>query len=390
MLKRYQLRSYNFRLIILLVVTSIYSITIVNSANSAYTMKQGIGMAMAFIMMLVISFIDYNFITRFYWLWYFAAIVMLSLVKIMGVSNKGAERWLKIGGVQMQPSELTKLILIIFTAKLISMYKDRFNTAGFLIVLSILLMIPLILVAVEPDLSTTILIFVILVTIIFCAGLSYKIIGIILLVSVPLVSAFLIYVVSTPNPLFIQDYQRNRIIDFINGKTSDDKEISHGGTDDGNAQQDYAVQAVGSGRLSGKGLNNQDPSSLKNANYIFEAQNDFIFAVIGEELGFIGSIFTIFLLFMIVIECIITAVRANNFEGRLICCGVAAYIAFQSFINIGVVTKILPNTGLPLPFFSCGISSLVTLFCAMGLVLNISLQRKSNRDDEMFADDFRG
>lgn len=97
-----------------------------------------------------------------------------------------------------------------------------------------------------------------------------------------------------------------------------------------------------------------------------------------------------FLLFLIVIECIIAAVRAKDFGGRLICCGVAIYIGFQTFINIGVVSWILPNTGVPLPFFSCGITSLLTLFIAMGIVLNVSLQRNVERDDDMFADDFRG
>lgn len=160
--------------------------------------------------------------------------------------------------------------------------------------------------------------------------------------------------------------------------------------DAGTYQQAYAVQAIGSGQLYGKGLNNNDTSSLKNAGYIAEAQNDFIFAVIGEELGFTGCCITIFLLFLIVLECIIAAVRAKDFGGRLICCGVAIYIGLQTFINIGVVSWILPNTGVPLPFFSCGITSLLTLFIAMGIVLNVSLQRNVDRDDDMFADDFRG
>ena len=100
-------------------------------------------------------------------------------------------------------------------------------------------------------------------------------------------------------------------------------------------------------------------------------------------LFFVKKCITIFLLFLIVLECIIVAVRARNFEGRLICCGVAIYIGFQTFINIGVVSWILPNT-------SCGITSLLTLFIAMGIVLNVSLQRNVERDDDMFADDFRG
>ena len=98
----------------------------------------------------------------------------------------------------------------------------------------------------------------------------------------------------------------------------------------------------------------------------------------------------ILLLFWIIIECIIVAIRTKDFAGRLICCGVTAYIGFQSFINIGVVTRILPNTGLPLPFFSYGLTSLVTLFISIGIVLNINLQIKSEKDDDIFAKDFRG
>ena len=188
--------------------------------------------------------------------------------------------------------------------------------------------------------------------------------------------------ISNPNQKLLKDYQRDRIMTFFSSEGSD--------TDEGKYQQEYSVKAIGSGQLNGKGLNNDDPSSLKNAKYIAEAQNDFIFAVIGEELGFVGCCATIFLLSWIVIECIIAAVRAKDFVGRLICCGVAAYIGFQSFINIGVVTEILPNTGLPLPFFSCGITSTMTVFISMGVVLNICLQRNTLREDDMFAEDFRG
>ena len=155
-------------------------------------------------------------------------------------------------------------------------------------------------------------------------------------------------------------------------------------------QQEYSEKAIGSGQLTGKGLGTDDPSSLKNTGYIAEAQTDFIFAVIGEELGFVGGCFVIILLSAIVIECIIAAVRAKDFAGRLICCGVAGYIAFQSFINIGVATRVLPNTGQPLPFISYGLTSLLTLYIAVGIVLNVGLQRKIERDDDIFAEDFRG
>ena len=160
--------------------------------------------------------------------------------------------------------------------------------------------------------------------------------------------------------------------------------------DDGAYQQEKSVQAIGSGQLTGKGLNNEDSTSLVNAGYVPEAHTDFIFAVIGEELGYVGTVLAIVLLMWITFECVIASTRAKDFAGRLICCGVAAYIGFQSFINIGVVTQLLPNTGLPLPFFSYGLTSLVTVFMALGFVINVSLQRYVQKDEEMFAEDFRG
>ena len=118
--------------------------------------------------------------------------------------------------------------------------------------------------------------------------------------------------VTVEHPILIEDYQRKRIVDFIEGNKSEEVDM----TDAGTYQQAYAVQAIGSGQLYGKGLNNNDTSSLKNAGYIAEAQNDFIFAVIGEELGFTGSCITIFLLFLIVLECIITAVIPQLKKGN--------------------------------------------------------------------------
>lgn len=382
MFKKYQLRSYNFRLVVLLIITSSFGVAVINSAvrnteDASCTKRQLAGLALSVIIMAVISFVDYHWILRFYWLYYIGIIVLLALVQVIGVTRGGAKRWINVG-IQLQPSELAKLVLILMTAKLLSMYKDRINDWKFLAILALLLSIPLGLIVIE-DLSTTITLCLILLTIIFCAGLSYRIIGLAIVILVPVVAGACIYI-SNPNQVLLDNYQRDRIMAFINPSSYEDK----------NYQQLNSVKAVGAGQLNGKGLNNDDPSSLKNNGYIAEGQTDFIFAVIGEDTGFIGCCGAIILLSWIVIECIIAAVRAKDFLGRLICCGVAGYIAFQSFINIGVVTRLLPNTGLPLPFFSYGLTSLVTLFASMGVVLNISLQRNVERDDDIFADDFRG
>lgn len=381
MFKKYQLKSYNFRLLLILMITALYGIVVIDSANPKYTLRQCFGLVLAVSLMLFISFVDYNWILRYYWVWYVINIIFLVLVKVAGKSSHGAKRWIQVLGFQFQPSELSKLILILVTAKLVSMYKDRINDWRFLIILACVLGFPLFLIFLQPDLSTTILTFIILFTIIFCAGISYKTIGIAILVIVPVMVGSLFYISNENNKVFfLKDYQRNRIVSFLHPEENDA----------GVYQQEYAVKAIGSGQLSGKGLDNDDPTSMKNANYIAEAHTDFIFAVIGEELGFAGCMAVIILLSAIVIECIITAVRAKNFAGRLICCGVAAYISFQAFINLGVVTQILPNTGLPLPFFSYGLTSLLVLMMSMGIVLNISLQRNVIKDDDIFAKDFKG
>ncbi len=379
MLKRYQLRSYNFRLVILLAVTTIFGIVVINSADSSYTMKQCFGFVLSLAAMVVVSLIDYKWLCKFYWLMYFVNIALLLVVRFWGKSSHGAKRWIDLKVFTLQPSELTKIFLILFTAKLIFIYKDKLNNWKFLAVLAVLLAIPLALILAQPNLSTTILICLILLTVIFCAGLSYKIIGVALLIIVPIVVAGGIYI-RNPEQKLLEYYQWERIMAFIDPEKYDDKAW----------QQQMSEKAIGSGQLSGKGLNNDDPSSLNNANYIPEAQTDFIFTIIGEELGFVGSAVSVVLLMWITFECVLAAIRAKDFMARLICCGISAWIAFQSFINIGVATRILPNTGLPLPFFSYGLTSLVSLYIAMGVILNISLKRNIQPDEEIYSLDFKG
>lgn len=138
MLKKYKLRSYNFRLLFLILITSVFGLTIVNSANSSYTVKQGLGVALSIVIMLVISFVDYNFILKFYWLYYLVDIILLILVLKVGTSSHGAQRWISIGSFSLQPSEFNKIIIILVCCKIISMYKEKLNTWKFLLVLAAL------------------------------------------------------------------------------------------------------------------------------------------------------------------------------------------------------------------------------------------------------------
>ena len=134
--------------------------------------------------------------------------------------------------------------------------------------------------------------------------------------------------------------------------------------------------AIGSGQLWGKGLNNTEIASVKNGNFLSEEQTDFIFAIVGEEMGFAGTMAVLVLFLLLVYECLIMAYRAKDLSGRLICVGMGTLLAFQSFANIAVATAIFPNTGLPLPLVSYGVSSLLSIYLGMGVVLNVGLQRK--------------
>ena len=226
-------------------------------------------------------------------------------------------------------------------------------------------MIPMFLVAWEPDLSTTMVFAFLFCTLMFVGGISYKIIGAILGAALPL-GGILIWYIQQPGQILLHDYQLNRVLSFLN--PSDYLLTTYN-------QQYNSIMAIGSGMLTGKGLDNNTITSVKGGNFISEPQTDFIFAVVGEELGFIGSCVVIGLILLIVIECLRIAKDARDMRGHLVASGVAGIITFQAFVNIGVATGMLPNTGLPLPFVSYGLSSLLSNFICIGLVLNVGLQR---------------
>ena len=236
------------------------------------------------------------------------------------------------------------------------------------LLLAVLFIIPpLTLIYKQPNLSTTFLVSVLFCVLMFVGGLSWKIIGGVLAVAVPSVLVFLSIVMQEGQTL-IKDYQRDRIMAFFDPATYADTEAY---------QQLNSVIAIGSGQLWGKGLNNTDIASVKNGNFLPESQTDFIFAVIGEELGFVGSAVVILLLILIAMRCVSIARVAKDTAGMVIAAGMGSLIGIQGFMNIAVATMMMPNTGLPLPFVSYGLSSLVSMYIGIGFVLNVGLQRKN-------------
>ncbi len=386
MKRKYHLSNYSFLLVATILATGIMGLIYINSASPGHVNKQLLGLGLGLTAMIVVSLIDYNKLFHFIWLIYAGNILILLTVKFFGYEVNGAQRWLKFGGFTLQVSEITKIVMILFVAYFIREHEDELNSIKTLAKLAVFCAIPLFLVVTQPDLSTTLDICFILCGIIFIGGLDAKIIKRVILIGVPLFIAFIFYI-QTPNPLFIKEYQVNRIMSFINPEKY---------ADTTSYQQKNSIMAIGSGQLFGKGLNSNEISdsnmtisdideieessevsvTVKDTKLVSEQQTDFIFSVIGEETGFVGCMIAIGLLLFIVFQCLWIASRSEDLAGRLIAVGIAGLVCFQSFINIGVATFILPNTGLPLPFISYGPTSLVCNMAGMGLVLNVGLQRR--------------
>lgn len=367
MLKRYRIRDYDFKLVIMLIAISIIGILAIGSAQKAVQDKQIMGLIVGVFLMVIISLFDYTVLLNLYWIFYFLNIILLLLVEFMGSKAGGAQRWFTILGIRFQPSELAKILLILFYAQFIMKQREKLNSFRTLSKMILLFLPPLFLIYNQPDLSTSIMIIVIFCVMLFVGGLDYRIIAGVLAVVIPSVIIFLTIVLQ-PDQQLIKEYQQTRILAWLHPSEYVNTE---------GYQQANSIMAIGSGQLWGKGLNNNIIGSVKNGNFISEPQTDFIFAIIGEELGFAGSCAVILLLFLIALECVMIARRAKDTAGMVICSGMAGLVGFQSYMNIAVATGLMPNTGIPLPFVSAGLTSLVSLYIGMGFVLNVRLQGKN-------------
>ena len=367
MLKQYKLSNYKFILVFFVITLNTIGVLLVGSARPSLMNKQLIGMISGIVLMIFVSLIDYKFVLKFSWLIYAFMIFMLLSVLVFGDSSGGAQRWIDLKFMRFQPSELAKILLILFFAFFFMKYEEKINSPKIVFASLVLAAAPLLLIVKQPDLSTTITTALIFVTLIFVTGISYKLVVGVLAVCIP--SFIILFTLLIQDRLpFIRSYQVKRVMAWLYPELYPDEAY----------QQQNSIMAIGSGQLWGKGLNNAEATSVKNGKFILEPQTDFIFSVAGEELGFVGTICISVLLLLITIECIFIARKAKDTAGKLICCGMAALVGFQSAINIAVTSGLLPNTGLPLPFVSYGLTSLWSLYIGMGFVLNVGLQARKH------------
>lgn len=296
---------------------------------------------------------------------YGGIIVLLLLVIFVGSDGGGATRWLAIGPVGIQPSEFAKIGLVFVVATGLDMIGDYINVPLYLIAACAIVGIPILLVFLQPNLSTSIIMFVIFFIQLFAADLDYRYILIAVGIAIPLVIGVFFYAkLTVGEDGILKNYQKKRILALVYPDEYSKNE---------SYQTEKSIEAIGSGKLFGKGLFN---GILNKSDYVPEPHTDFILAVIGEEWGFIGTFF-ILCCYLLIAYRGLTLLRdvRDTFTKQLII-GIISLFLFQTFVNVGVCTGLLPNTGINLPFVSAGGSSYLANCIAIGMLLNIGIRKK--------------
>lgn len=339
-----------------------------NDNQNSIIIKQLVGVFLGYALIIGIVLIDYRIICKLSFILYIVMVLTLAYTLIFGSELNYVKRWIVIFGIQIQPSELAKVVLIVFMAFLCNYFKSKLDKLYVLFIFGAVVALPTVLILLEPHLSSSLAIAFTFCIIVYFSGISYKVIGKALLIILPIAASIFIAVgVFDVDIPFIENYQIKRVLSFLS--TDESESLA------GDYQQLQSLAAISSGGLQGKILSS-DSDEDRNYSRIYAKESDFVFAIVGEEFGFIGCFFIIVLYAILVFRCILISLRSPDYMGKLICVGVSAYLMFQIFVNIGVATNILPNTGLPLPFISNGLTSLISSMVAVGLVLNVGIRQK--------------
>lgn len=345
-------------LLTVVIVSALYGLIAIFSATRSFGTNSNIIIQTACLFIgivaaLVIALFDYEQLDLFLKPIAGVCLFLLILVLIIGKAGDwGAQSWIRIGPIGIQPAEIAKIGFIITFAYHLDKVSDNLNKPINVFLLLVHLAVPVGLILLQPDAGSAMVFIFIFIVMMFVAGLSFKYIipaSVLGIISLPLIYKFV-----------LDKYQQHRILVFFN------PEMDRLGSGYNVIQSKIAV---GSGGFFGKGYLNGTQNQL---GFLPTKHTDFIFSVIAEELGFIGAALVIILLFTIIIRCLQTAFNASTPFGKYLCIGVSAMLIFHVVENIGMCIGLMPVTGIPLPFFSYGGSSLITNFIAIGIVLSVS------------------
>ena len=384
---RYHINNYKFSIVSILIILATVGLVLIQKLQDAdenQFERQLPGLLLGFLVMIVVSLIDYHFIAKMYILMYLANLAMMIICKfvtyncgipgsnlVYGWAYRDAKRWIKIGGggrpqrgFEFMPSELTKIIVIVFAAQLLVKVGDRINRFWTLCLVMGICMLPIYLIYDQPDLSTSIVLTATFFCMVFLSGLTYKIVIPALAVGIPSAAGLFWYILQPNQKLIKNKYQINRILALQEPDKYPDLMY----------QQNQAAAAIESGGMFGKTIVG-DTSNY--AHYVPVVESDFIFAAVAEEFGFFGCILIVGLYLLMTFIGFRVAMNAKDRLGYLIAAGISIMLCTQTLVNIGVVVSLLPNTGIPLPFLSSGLSALLSNMITIGVLLNIGLQNKS-------------
>ncbi len=357
MLKKRPATFDKFMFVVVL-LSALYGIFAIFSATRSFgtnsnVIIQSASLFLGLIAMLAMTLFDYEQLDLFLKPIAGVCLFLLVLVLIIGKSGDwGAQSWIRIGPVGIQPSEIAKIGFIITFSYHLDKVSGELNKPKNVLLLLIHLAVPVGLILLQPDAGSAMVFIFIFIVMMFTAGISFKYIipaAVLGIVSLPLIYNFV-----------LDKYQKHRIQVFFH------PEMDKLGSGYNVIQSKIAV---GSGGFFGKGYLNGTQNQLE---FLPTKHTDFIFSVIAEELGFIGAAFVVILLFTIIIRCLKTASESNTLFGKYLCTGVSAMLIFHTIENIGMCIGLMPVTGIPLPFFSYGGSSLITNCIAVGIVMSVS------------------
>ncbi|MGD9347798.1 MAG: rod shape-determining protein RodA [Candidatus Aminicenantes bacterium] len=362
MISRTQIKNIDWILIALLVVNTLIGIAVIFSSShhlaGNYYLRQTFWMLLSLGVLFVLLTVEYNLLVTYSLYFYVACVSILGAILLFGRLIAGTKSWIKLEFIQIQPSEITKIAIILLLARIFSAYKRKYlsNEAG--ISSSAFVMLPILLVALQPDLGTALSYFPILLGAFLLAGLTRKTLVALLII------AMVIGIVSWG--FFLKDYQKDRITTLL----APDKDPLGTGY--------HILQskiAIGSGGLFGKGYARGTQSQLQ---FLPARHTDFIFAVIGEELGFVGVVLIGLFYFLFLARLFQSVAQSRDRTGVYIIFMVAIMITSQFFINVFMTIGLFPIAGIPLPLLSYGGSSLLTNYIAVSLVLNVKMRRFVN------------
>lgn len=365
-IKRYNWRNYDLLLIVVVLILSLISSYIISIVNPAISIKrQMVGVFAGLFIIAIFSVIDYHDLCLYIPIIYIVTTLMAAATKLSPLGDDkttGSFRWLDFRIISFQPSEICKIVLILTLAAFFAKKRENLPSFKNFFIASLIAIIPTGFILIQTDLSSSIVMLVILVMMLASSGIGHKILAPVAAVVIPVIG-FLFWYIQQPNQILLKGYQLDRIMGWLH---PEDQELGV------MYQQNNSVLSIASGKLYGKLLEGSD--AARNYTSVDVTESDFIWTPISEEFGFIGCIVILLLLSIVIIKSFIAAKNAKDYIGMMIAVGIGAMFCFQTFFNIGVATSILPNTGLPLPFLSNGLTSLISNMMAIGILLNIGIQ----------------